>query len=201
MLNRYKKYDRSFMEVILEVAGQKVDFTMESPVFEYLIDHSYALHYLHHPSPNSTEMDRLLTLLEPVTAPDDTLILVKLPIPGPLLDIHSPVEQYNKLVNTMYPDIATRRRNDVPYYLNTFAYDPFSNYPLLFANFAELNQFLMSDDESVRLLLFSHLLLLPTKMDWLVWFDDYMLMLHLMAKPALMEVLKTDANFERLRKE
>ena len=200
MLNSYRKYDSSFMEVILEVVSQKIDLTLESLVADYFIDKNYAVDYLTSPYPNTEEMVSLLAILKGITTADDKLILVILPLEGPTLNIQAPREQFRRHVSTMFPDAAARI-TDNEYYMNEFRYDPFGKLPLLFANIAELRGFLMSDDKNVfSLLVLSDVLLLPTKMDWLLLFNFNFNMLELMTKPNLQEHLKNADFFKLLKK-
>ncbi|GEM_PF-5226713 len=180
MLNRYRKYSIAYIEGILAEVGRKVDLGLESATFDYLLDDRYSVDYLISPMAGTPLMDGLLTMLECITAADDKLAMVPLPMMGPQLEIEAASAQYRRFLYGIGPDVLAARLNDTAYFMEEFRYDPFQGFPLLFFNITELRALLMSTDDSVFSLLNTNTLLSPTSMDWLVLFDYNMDMLHLM---------------------
>ena len=181
MLNRYRKYSIAYIEGVLAEVSQKVDFGLHADRLDYRLDTRYSNDYLHSPMAGTAMMDGLLAMLEEITAADEPLVMIPLPLDGPHLEVETAGSQFSRFLYGKGPDVLAARLDDTAYFMDEFRYDPFRGFPLLFARTAELRALLMSGDDAVFSLLNTNTLLAPTGMDWLLLFDFNMDMLHLMA--------------------
>lgn len=201
MLNHYRKYSIACIEGRLAEMGQRVDLGLNSDTFDYLLDDSYSVDYLFSPMAGTAGMDSLLTMLQDITAADEELIMVPLPMSGPQLDVESARTQYRRFLYRKGPDVLAARLDDTAYFIEEFPYDPFRGFPLLFANIAELHALLMSQGDAVLSLLNTNSLLAPGCMDWLLLFDFNMDMLHLMVKSEVRQRVRGHPQFSLLKKD
>lgn len=201
MLNRYRKYSIAYIEGILSEVSHKVDLSLNAGRLDYLLDTSYSNDYLHSPMAGTAMMDGLLAMLEEITAADEPLVMIPLPLSGPQLEVETARLQFRRFLYGKGTDVLAARLSDMAYFMDEFHYDPFLGFPLLFAHTSELRALLMSVEDEVFSLLNTNTLLVPTGMDWLLLFDFNMDMLHLMAHSKVRQRARNHLYFTTQKKE
>ena len=200
MFNRYRKYSIAYMEGFLAKVSHKVDLDLDSARLDYLLDTSYSVDYLYSPMAGTALMDDLLAMLADITAADEQLVMIPLPLNGPQLEVEPARLQFSRFLYGQGPDVLAARLDDTAYFIDEFQYDPFLGFPLLFANVTELRALLMSRDDAVVALLNTNTLLAPAGMDWLLLFDFNMNMLHLMAQAKVRQRAESHRYFTTQKK-
>lgn len=196
MADNLKAYDVRFMEEMLGRLPSKIDVSLVSNDFNYVLDGSYDLRYLKYVEVNTEEMSGLIGMLERITPPQQHLIGVSLPISTTVLEEQSKDQQIRSMISQLHPFVAFDLLNEKDGLVGAVIDNPKGGFPYLFSGIAQLSSFLMSDSGDAEGMLLQKALFFPLSMDWFLIFDyDDLYALHFAGKKPVFKALKDNSFF------
>ncbi len=196
MLNEYRKYDLSFIEVILENLIEKVDIRLESNDFNYIKDKTYTTDYIKYIVPGSMDIEELLSILKHLK--EEQYLLLQLPLDRTSLEHTSKKDAFNELVDSLDCDTATELVNNESYYIDRMIDDDNSHFPLLFKSEDLLESFFAEKSEEVEHYFIGNVLLFPISMNWFMHFDYDLGAIHLTYKNDVVDKIKSSIELKNL---
>jgi len=196
MLEKYKEYDLSLIEVILENLKQKVDIGLESDDFNYVKDKLYKTDYLKYIVPGSVDIEKLSIILKLLN--EEQYLLLQLPLDKTVLECSSKEDIFNKLVEYLDCDSASELVNNESFYMERMITDGSNNFPLLFKNDDSLDKFFTKNSEEIEHYFIGNVLLFPINMNWFMHFDYDLGAIHFTYKNNIIEKIKSNIELKKL---
>ena len=199
LLNIYKEYNPSFVEVILEKVKDIYDLDLESNNYNYLRSSEFRLKYLKFISPGSTKRDlqKLISIIDDLNG--SQYLITYLPFKIKKLEPASKEKEFDKLIEGFNYDIKEeliKKRDSIESKMGE--HDPFNHYPLLFKDKASLKKIILSDEEEIELYFIGNVLLFPISMEWFMHFDYDLGAIHFTYKNDVVDKIKSSSELKEL---
>ena len=197
MLNEYRKYDLSFIEVILENLREKVNIKLESNDFNYIKDKTYTTDYIKYIVPGSMDVEKLVSVLKHLKE-EERYLLLQLPLDRTSLEHTSKKDAFNELVDSLDCDTASELVNNESFYIDRMVNDGNSSFPLLFKSEDLLESFFAEKSEEIEHYFIGNVLLFPTSMNWFMHFDYDLGAIHFTYKNDVIDKIKSSTELKNL---
>ncbi|QAA81956.1 hypothetical protein EI546_09620 [Aequorivita sp. H23M31] len=196
MLDEYKEYDLSFIEVILENLKRKVDIKLESDDFNYMKDKSYTTDYIKYIVPGGVDIEKLITILKLLN--EKPYLLLQLPLDKTTLEYTSKGEGFNELVEKLDRYTASEMVDNKSFFIKKMINKENSSFPLLFKSDNSLKDFFTKKSEEIEHYFISNVLLFPINMSWFMYFDYDLGAIHFTYKNDVMDKIKNNRELKNL---
>lgn len=199
LLSIYKKYNPSFVEVILEGLGRIYDINLESNNFNYLRSSGYSLKYLKFISPGTTNKDlqKLISIINGLDG--NQYLIIYLPFKMKKLEPSSEEDAFDELIEGFSYKIREeiiKKKNVIENQMGK--YDSYNAYPLFFNDKSSLKEFLLSKEEEIEHYFIGNVLLFPINMNWFMHFDYDLGAIHFAYKNYVMDKIKNNRELKNL---
>lgn len=189
MLEDYRKYNFSVIEVILENLCSIYDVKLESKKFNYIKNNTYKTDYIKYIVPGSNEIEKLLLILDHLK--EESYLLLHLPLDEIKLDKSSMEDAFNKLLDSLNPEIASEVLENKKFYKEKMIHNEHDFLPLLFKNKDLLDRFFEKNGTEIENYFIGNVLLFPLSFNWFIHFDYDLEAIHFTYKNQLFELIKS----------
>lgn len=197
MFNTYKKYNTSFIEVILERLKQVYDIELKSDDLNYIKDETYKRDYLKYSVPGSDSIEKLIAVFEILEG--QQFLLTYLPLNKIVLTPSSKDGAFDELVEGLNFDTKKEIIENKDYFIKQMGkHDPYNDFPLLFKNKTQLIEFFLMKDEEIAHYFIGNTLLFPINMNWFMHFDYDLYAIHFAYKNNVLEDIERNIEFKGL---
>jgi hypothetical protein len=197
VLKKYREYDESFVEVVLDGLKNFYDVEMKSNDFNYVKDSNYALEYLKYSAPENGDIDKLVEIFQ--LFHECKFLIISLPLRIRSLEPSSREDSFDELVEGFDVDIKPeiiRNRRTIMNQMDK--HNPFNNYPLLIKDKVSLENFFLDKDEEIQHFFIGDVLLFPINMDWFMHFDYDLGAIHFASKNHIIEEIKNGIDLDEI---
>lgn len=197
MFNNYKKYNTSFIEVILERLNQIYDLDLNADNFNYIKSNSYKLEYLKYIAPGNFEIEKLITIIKSFEESQFLIIYLPYKIQSlkPILSDNA-WDEFIQNFNFSIREEFKLSKKEMEKQMGEP--DPFNNYPLLFKDKFFLVNFLLSEEEEIEHFFMNNILLFPINMVWFMHFDYDLGAIHFAYKNEVFENIQNQKGLNSL---
>ncbi|NAS12899.1 hypothetical protein [Poritiphilus flavus] len=197
VLKKYRKYNTSFVEVILERLNNLYDVELKSDDFIYLKDSDYALKYLKYSAPENGNIQRLIEIFQ--LFEESKFLIVSLPLRTRNLEPSSKEDSFDELVEGFDVDIKPEiieNRKTIEHQMGE--HDPFNSYPLLIEDKGSLKSFFLDKEEEIEHFFIGNVLLVPIDMQWLMHFDYDLGAIHFAYTNDIIDKIESNIELKKL---
>lgn len=196
MLDEYRKYDLSLIEVILDNLEREVDIKLESNDFNYIKGKSYTTSYIKYIVPGSEDIEKLITILKLLNG--KPYLLVQLPLDKTTLDYTSKEDRFNELIEKLDCDTAAEFMGNEDFFKSRMINYEGSSFPLLLKSNNSLEDFFTKESEEIEHYFISNVLLFPINMRWFMLFDYDLGAIHFADKNDVIDKIHNNRELKNL---
>lgn len=191
-LDKYRKYNTSFIEVIIDKLKHIYDISLISDNHFHVKNTNYKVSYLRYMAPVTEQLENLISIFEILEG--SRFLLLSLPYEIELLSPQSKNQAFDGFVGKLHIDIQPEILKKTNFYKSRMEkHDPYNHYPIYLEGKSTLKSFFLSSEEDIVNSFIGNTLLFSLNMEWLMHFDYDLGAIHFIYKDnAIQKIIEND---------